>query len=137
MRRYSNWTLWSKWISRLPKVSDRATGTTLRKRQRVVKLSPEQVADLITAYQDGQTVYDLAARFNIHRVTVSAHLHRHGIPLRRQGLDRAGIDHAARLYTEGTSLARIGTRFNVDAHTIRTALKARGIPMRDTHGRDR
>lgn len=40
------------------------------------QLSSEQVAALVEGYQAGATVYELASRFKIHRVTVSQHLHR-------------------------------------------------------------
>ena len=88
-------------------------------------------------YRAGQTVYELAARFGIHRVTVSTHLHRTGVTLRRQGLDDDGIQQAVGLYGQGWSVARIGTRLGVDGTTVWTALKAQGLRMRDTHRRER
>jgi len=57
----------------------------------------------------------LASRFGIHRATVSTHLHRQGITVRRQGLDTEGIAHAVRLYQEGWSVARVGERLGDDA----------------------
>jgi hypothetical protein len=91
---------------------------------------------LVDGYLAGATVYELAARFGIHRVTVSAHLHRQGVTVRRQGLDAEGVAHAVRLYEDGWSVARIGDRLGVDATTAWTALKAHGIAMRDTHARE-
>lgn len=91
---------------------------------------------LVDAYRAGATVYELAARFGIHRVTVSAHLHRQGVTVRRQGLDDEGVAHAIRLYEDGWSLTRIGGRLDVDPTTVWTALKAQGVTMRDTHGRE-
>jgi hypothetical protein len=82
-------------------------------------------------------VYELAARFSIHRNTVSQHLNREGVARRRQGLGDDQVDHAVRLYRAGQSLARIGARLDVDAGTVHSALRARGVRMRDTHGRDR
>ena len=101
------------------------------------KVSPPQIAELVKAYQDGQTVYAVADQFGIHRTTVSAHLHRQDICLRRQGLAPDDIVQAERLYAEGWSLARIGGRLYLDAHTVRRALKAGGVRMRDTHARER
>lgn len=85
----------------------------------------------------GATVYELAARFGIHRVTVSAHLHSRGVTLRHQGLDDEGVVEAIRLYEGGWSLARIGDRLGVDATTVWTVLKTQGMALRDTHGRER
>jgi hypothetical protein len=39
----------------------------------VIKLSTPEVAALVDSYRAGATVYELATRFGIHRVTVSAH----------------------------------------------------------------
>lgn len=46
------------------------------------------------------------------RRTVTTILHRHGVPMRRRGLDDQ-IDDAIRLYNQGWSLARIGERMEV------------------------
>jgi lambda repressor-like predicted transcriptional regulator len=80
-------------------------------------------------------VKDLAIEFGVHRTTVTQHLRRNGVALRRRGLDDQQIDQAVHLYRQGWSLARVGARLHVDAHTVRTALRARGVPTRDTHGR--
>jgi hypothetical protein len=100
------------------------------------EVSDSQLTVLVDAYQAGETVYQLAARFDIHRATVSAHLHRQGITLRRQGLDSDGVAHAVRLYEDGWSVARIGNRLGVDGTTAWTAIRGEGVRMRDTHGRD-
>jgi pantothenate synthetase len=56
-------------------------------------------------------VYDLAERFKIDRVTVSKHLHRLGVTMRNQCLDKQQADQAAQLYGRGWSLARIAKRY--------------------------
>jgi IS30 family transposase len=138
IRRCSNRAIWTKRHSHLPKGTDSNHNDTPRtRRTAAAKLTPQQVAELVQGYKDGQTVYVLADRFGVHRVTVSAHVHRHGVQLRRQGLDPPDVTHAQILYAQGWSLARIGTRLNVDAHTVRRALKATGIRMRDTQARER
>ena len=63
-------------------------------------------AALVEQYQAGATVYELAERFKIHRVTVSEHLHRQGVRMRRRSLEEWQIDEAAQLYEQGWSLAR-------------------------------
>ena len=136
--RYSNRTSWIKRIPSPPKVAIRNRSTTVRTRGPVArKLSSQQVTELVKAYQEGQTVYALADQFGIHRTTVSAHLHRRGVSLRRPGLAPDDIVLAERLYAEGWSLARIGNRLDADAHTVRRVLKAGGVRMRDTHARER
>jgi len=80
---------------------------------------------------------ELATRFGIERRTVSAILHRHGVPMRRRGLSPEQVDDAIHLYNLGWSLARVGQYLGVDHTTVLTTLRQRGIPTRDTHGRPR
>lgn len=54
-------------------------------RQRAKLLIPEQVDELVEAYQCGDSTYMLARRFGIHRGTVTAHLERNGITRRPPG----------------------------------------------------
>lgn len=103
--------------------------------KRARRLAGDEVEQLIAGYQAGATVYELGARFEIERRTVSNILHRHGVPMRRRGLSPAQVDEAVRLYEGGWSLARIGKQMDVDAGTVRTRLLERGVRMRDTHGR--
>jgi biotin operon repressor len=136
LRRYSNRTSWAKRLRCLPKGTTEAATDTVRVRRRTAtRLPANQVAALVDGYRAGETVYELAARFGIHRATVSGHLHRQGVTLRRQGLDVESIEHAVRLYKDGWSVARIGDRLGVDATTAWTAIKNQGTRMRDTHGR--
>ena len=85
---------------------------------------------LIDSYKAGATVYDLARRFGIHRTTVSQHLRRSGVKMRRQGLAKDQVGTAARLYEQGQSLSKVGICLGVDAGTVRQALITRGVRMR-------
>ena len=101
------------------------------------RLDQDQTQRLIASYQAGSTVYQLADEFGIERRTVSAILHRHDVPMRRQGLSDDQVNDAERLYQQGWSLARIGNHMDVTADTVRTRLLERGVTMRDTQGRTR
>jgi hypothetical protein len=98
------------------------------------RLPDAQGQQLIEGYQSGATVYELGDQFGIERRTVSAILHRHGVPMRRRGLSEEQIDDAVRLYNQGCSLARIAARTDVAAGTVRQRLHERGVTMRDTQG---
>ena len=52
------------------------------KKQVQRRLKPSEVEEVVIAYQAGSTLYELAERFRIHRVTVSHLLERHDIPTR-------------------------------------------------------
>lgn len=101
----------------------------------VDRLEQDQIERLISTYQAGATVYDVAAQFGIARQTVSGILKHHGVPLRRQGLSPEQIDQASRLYHSGWSLARIGDHLGADAEIVRQRLRQRGVRMRDPQGR--
>jgi hypothetical protein len=135
---YSKRTSWTKRLPIRPDLTDGdRDGAPRRRRSLVTKLSTPGVAALVDSYRAGTTVYELATRFGIHRVTVSAHLHRQGVIMRRQGLNPEQVDQAVHLYAQGQPVARIGTRLGVDGGTVWSALRARGVHMRDPQGRDR
>jgi hypothetical protein len=76
-------------------------------------------------------VYELGAQFGIEWRTVSAILHRHGVPMRRRGLSPDQVDHAIHLYNLGWSLARVGDHLGVNHTTVLNKLRERGIRTRD------
>ena len=93
-------------------------------------LPTRRVTELVDEYRAGTNINELAARFGVHRTTVTQHLHRNGVRMRRRGLEDHEIDYAVDLYQQGLSLVRIGARLDVHAETVRQALLARGIRMR-------
>jgi hypothetical protein len=135
--RYSNWTSWADRLPETDKPGELRRESRSRARRTARRLSEGDVAELVTRYQLGATVYDLAKRFTIHRTTVSGHLRRRGVRLRGQSLDERQVNVAIQLYEEGWSTARIGWHLAVNGSTVWLALRERGVLMRDTHGRDR
>jgi len=101
----------------------------------VRRLSDKRVAALVKEYQAGATVYELSERFSINRETVSRHLHRQGVKMRRQGLAEQQIIDSARLYEQGWSCAKIARHYDVNPGTIWLKLRAIGVQMRDPHER--
>ncbi len=125
-------------IQKLPDITVPAPPPVERaKPKRAHRLDADRVAELITGYQAGATVYELAARFGIERRTVSNILHRHEVPMRRRGLSPDQVDTAIHFYKLGWSLARVGKHLDVNHTTVLTALRRRGIATRDSHGRAR
>jgi lambda repressor-like predicted transcriptional regulator len=72
----------------------------------------------------------LAEHWNLHRTTVSEHLRRAGVALRRQGVPAEQIDEAIRLYGEGWSCQRLAERYGCNDETVRQALKRAGVALR-------
>jgi DNA-binding CsgD family transcriptional regulator len=91
------------------------------------RLSAASVDALIEGYLAGRTVYELGAEFGINRKTVSEHLHRRGVPMRRQGLSATQKKEAARLSDQGWLLARIGRRLDVNTRTVLRFLRESGV----------
>lgn len=108
-----------------------------RKRTTQPRLSDEKVSQIVTAYETGKTVYELATEYGCHRVTISAVLKRQGVALRRTSPTAEQIDEMVRLYESGMSLARIGEQFAMNASTVLTQLRKKKIRTRDAHGRIR
>lgn len=98
-------------------------------------LSPQEISELITAYQSGLTTYQLAKQFGCHRNTVSLHLKSNGIKIRNRPLSETQIDEAVRLYESGLSCVKIGKIIGADDTTILKRLRERGVRLRGAHKR--
>ena len=101
------------------------------------RLRPAETEKLVAGYLDGLTVYQLAARFGIHRATVSLPLERQGVPRRKRPLSPDQVKRARALYTAGQSLVAVGGQLGCHASTIYSALRKLGVVMRDPQGRER
>ena len=100
------------------------------------RLNPDELDELVTAYQAGATVRTLADQFRVHRTTVVRHLEMAGVPRRAntRKLTDEQIAKAAELYEAGWSTARIGERFKVDPETVRHWLGRAGVKIRPRRG---
>ena len=131
---YSKWT---SWTNTLPKPGNLTQGVhpaaDRAQRGSAARLPPARIAALVDGYQAGATVYELADRFGIHRTSVSANLHRAGVPMRRQGMGEQQKTLAVVLYNQGWSIAHLSDRFDVDPTTVRRALHAQGITLHRGH----
>jgi hypothetical protein len=101
------------------------------------RLGVDEEAQVVEEYLAGSTVYDAAEHHELHRKIVSAILKRHGVPRRRQGLNRDQVNQAIALYREGSSTAKIGTALDVSDKTVGRARVRAGVRLRDSHGWER
>lgn len=99
-------------------------------RRSIRELRDQELAAMITDYQAGASLTDLAAKYGYNRVGISSALKNAGVSLRRSGLTTKQAAEAERLYCEGQSLVTVAARFGVDAGTVRTRLMKRGVMMR-------
>jgi DNA-binding transcriptional ArsR family regulator len=77
---------------------------------------------------------ELGAEFGVDRRTVSTHLRRAGVVIRRRGLDQAQTAEAARLYEAGWSSGRLAERFGVSADSVLKVLRRAGVTIRSRRG---
>lgn len=106
-----------------------------RPRQRQVRLSPAQRAELVERYLAGETMASLSAAFDVGRETVGRILGEVGVEPRYRVRDRLDLDEIRRRYESSESLATIGVALGVDAETIRQTMIGAGIPRRPRRGR--
>ncbi len=114
------------------RVSDRYASIGSRKspKQTQVRLSRDQVAELIASYQAGSTLAEVATKFGVYVRTAAAHLEREGIAQRRHRLTADQVVEAVRLYEAGCSTIQIGHHFGVYPESIRYRLKRAGVKLR-------
>ena len=104
--------------------------------QRQTRLDPQQINNLVIAYQSGNTIKQLAAQFQIHHTTASKILERREIPKRYRPLAPEQIETAIKAYRAGSSSKMIGDLLGVNASTIWRTLRREGVNMRDSQGRE-
>ena len=98
------------------------------------RLESGEIEALVEGYRAGDSVYELARKFRIHRGTVSAILERQGVPRRYRLIDGEGLTQAANLYAAGKSLSQVGEELGVDRSTVALALHKAGIQLRARPG---
>lgn len=101
--------------------SDYRLNGPIRQRQR--RLTEAQVAEMAAKYEEGATVYDLAAEYGCHRATVAERLKKMGIVMRGQSPTPEAIDSIANLIASGLSPQAVGKQLGFCANTVRSVLR--------------
>jgi DNA-binding CsgD family transcriptional regulator len=87
-------------------------------------LKPPQIEALVAGYEAGKTMKELAVEFDINRLTVSGHLLRAAVQIRKGGLDDEEMVEVSHLYDAGWSSGRLAERNDVSADTVLKALRS-------------
>jgi len=93
-------------------------------------LTATQVDELVTLYLEGANAKELGEKFGINYHTVTAHLVRRSVPLRRRGLAPEHAAEAAQLYEDGLTLIEVGRKFSVSQDAIRRTVADAGVTIR-------
>lgn len=89
-----------------------------------LRLNPADIDAMAADYMaGGQSIYDLAAKYGVHRVTVSRHLRSRSLALGKQPLSGAEVRRAKELRTPGLTYQVIARQSSRSATTVRSALK--------------
>lgn len=107
------------------------------KRKSQPRISDEKCMQIVSGYEEGKTVYELASEYGCHRATISVVLNRRGVSIRGSSPTAGEADEMIRLYGSGLSLAKVGDRFGVHASTVLAQLRKAGVKTRDAHGQVR
>lgn len=113
---------------------ERPSSRPHQSRQFQRRLSVEEIAELVEAYEQGATQQELAVCFGIHRTTVASHLDAHGFANRRGGMTAEQVTEAMQLYADGWSLARIGKRYRAYPSSVWYWLRKNGVTLRPRQG---
>jgi hypothetical protein len=93
-------------------------------------LSAQDIADIVTWYQAGETTQQVGTRYGISKTRVATLLRQEGITIRRQGLTNEQVSEATDFYAAGESLAWIGARYDVSHTTVAAAFRRQGVQVR-------
>lgn len=85
---------------------------------------------MVTLYDQGKTIYEIANVFSCHRQTVSRLLKARGIRLRLSGMTPDQIGEARRLYESGKTLKACGQAVGVSRDHARKCLAEAGVELR-------
>jgi transposase-like protein len=98
------------------------------------RFTPETIAELVAAYQAGESTNSLCRRFGISKGGVLGLLADHGVAMRQQPMTPAEIDRAVQLYVDNRlSIRTIAQHLGKSKGSVWKALHDRDVPMRPAH----
>lgn len=99
--------------------------------QRQKRLSKLEIQTICERYQNGASIYKLAADFGCHRRTISDTLKRNGIEVSHRASTKPElVKRIIELYAEYKTPKEVGTLVGVGSDTVRKVLKENGIYIR-------
>ena len=125
LRRYSNHADQMKRLRKLLELPIRKSPEPVQRQIRLRRyLADNEKLELLADYESGQTVYQLASQFGIHRDTVSQLLERHDIARRCHQTVDVDLDRATELQQGGLNLTEIAEALCIGRTTLVRARRA-------------
>ncbi|WP_133162882.1 transposase family protein [Arthrobacter glacialis] len=103
-------------------------GATASPRQHL--LNADEETQVVAMYLAGVTAKDVAAKFGVHRLTVSRAARRAGGRVGREPLTEREVEKAATSYTSGMSIAAVAKELSLPRESIRRQLIVASVEMR-------
>jgi transposase len=85
---------------------------------------------VVADYRKGDAVKDIAARYGIHRATVTEILRRAEVPTRRYGVPEPVREEAVRLYTQDLGIRAVADRLGISYEGARAGIVDCGVVLR-------
>ena len=98
--------------------------------QSQTRLSASNQEELLAGYADGVPVQELAARFQVHRGTVTKLVRQAGLGVRRPAVPEPVRQEAVRLYADGLTLVEVGEQLGINDKTVRLLVIEAGGTLR-------
>ena len=96
-------------------------------------LSELETQTICKKYQEGSSVYELAAEFGCHRRTVSDVLKRNGVTVSHKATEKPElVKRVIELYAEMKTPKEVGAIVGLEQGTVRQVLKENGIHIRQS-----
>ena len=125
LRRYSNHADQMKRLRRLLELPTRKGSEPVQRQVRARRhLSDAEEFELLSLYQTGRTVYEVADELGMHRNTVSVLLERHGIERRYHQTTDVDLDQATVLQQTGLNLTEVAAALGIGRTTLVRARRA-------------
>lgn len=96
-----------------------------------IEFTDDEIKQMISDYQEGQSTHKLAEQFNCSKTTISTLLKLHGITVTNRKA-QAKLDAAKiiRMYYEQQTIEEIAKIFEVSSDTINKCLRKNGVKIR-------
>ena len=99
---------------------------TIKQKQKH-KFSNKEIREMVAAYQNGASTYDLAERYDCHRSTIASQLRKQGVKV---SIEKIDMNDAIALYESGWTTKRIAEKYHMSDNAVSRRLKMAGVKMR-------
>lgn len=140
---YSNFKTLYEYVKKVKSTPDNTTESDEAKypypKEKVIRsitqhqkrLSKLEIQTICDRYQNGASIYKLAAEFGCHRRTISDTLKRNGIEVSHQASKKPElVKKIIELYAEMKTPKEVGAIVGINGDTVRKVLKENGIHIR-------